>query len=119
LDGAGILRGYDRADWLYGGESTDTLNAGSDDYFIFGGSTEDDLRDVVYAGDGDDRVDGSYGNDQIYGGAGNNTINSGFGHDRLNVIYGGGGDRFFHLGIFDHRSDWIQDYDQAEGNLLV
>lgn len=31
----------------------------------------------------------------------------------------GGGDRFFHLGIFDHRSDWIQDYDQAEGNLLV
>ena len=73
-----MLRGYDGADWLYGGESTDTLNAGSDDYFIFGGNTEDDLRDVVYAGDGDDRVDGSYGNDQIYAGAGNNTINIGF-----------------------------------------
>ena len=32
---------------------------------------------------------------------------------------GDGGDRFFHLGIFDHGSDWIQDYDQTEGDLLV
>jgi Ca2+-binding RTX toxin-like protein len=78
LDGADILRGYGGADWLYGGESTDTLNAGSDDYFIFDGNTEDDLRDVVYAGDGVDRVDGRYENDQIYGGAKNDTINIGF-----------------------------------------
>ena len=54
------------------------MNVGSDDYFIFGSNTEDDLLDMVYAGDGDDRIDGSYGNDQIYGGAGNNTINIGF-----------------------------------------
>ena len=54
------------------------MNTGSNDYFIFGGNTEDDLRDVVCAGDGDDRVDDSYGNDQIYGDAENDTINIGF-----------------------------------------
>ncbi|MDB4210973.1 hypothetical protein N9769_01205 [Ascidiaceihabitans sp.] len=77
LDGASILRVFNGANWLYGGEITDTLNAGSDDYFILGGNTEDDLHDVVDAGDWDDRVDGSYGNYQIYGGAGNDTINIG------------------------------------------
>ena len=44
-------------------------------------------------------------------------FNGGFGHDRLNS--GEGSERFFNLGIFDHGSDWIQDYDQAEGDLLV
>ena len=78
MDGADILRGYGGVDCLYGEESTNTLNAGSDNYFIFGGNTEDDLRDVVYAGDGDDRVDGNFGNDQIYGSAENDTINIGF-----------------------------------------
>jgi hypothetical protein len=91
LDGADILRGYGGADWLYGGESTDTLNAGSDDYFIFGGNTEDDLRDVVYAGDGDDQLSDTALSDLIFSGNGFNSIKGGFGHDRLNVVMGAAG----------------------------
>ncbi|MFC3615726.1 calcium-binding protein, partial [Lutimaribacter marinistellae] len=43
--------------------------------------------------------------------------NGGFGYDRVNG--GEGADRFFHLGVADHGSDWIQDYDAAEGDVLV
>ncbi|MFC3616173.1 calcium-binding protein, partial [Lutimaribacter marinistellae] len=32
---------------------------------------------------------------------------------------GDGADRFFHLGVADHGSDWVQDYDVAEGDVLV
>ncbi|MEQ9696012.1 hypothetical protein WNE31_17575, partial [Shimia sp. SDUM112013] len=32
---------------------------------------------------------------------------------------GAGADRFFHIGIRDHGSDWIQDYNAAEGDVLV
>lgn len=32
---------------------------------------------------------------------------------------GSGADRFFHLGVADHGSDWIQEYNAAEGDVLV
>jgi len=32
---------------------------------------------------------------------------------------GGGADRFYHLGIFDHGTDWIQDFNASEGDTLV
>ncbi|MEQ9696011.1 hypothetical protein WNE31_17570, partial [Shimia sp. SDUM112013] len=32
---------------------------------------------------------------------------------------GAGADRFFHIGIRDHGSDWIQDYNAAEGDVLI
>jgi Ca2+-binding RTX toxin-like protein len=32
---------------------------------------------------------------------------------------GTGADRFYHLGIADHGSDWVQDYSSAEGDRLV
>jgi Ca2+-binding RTX toxin-like protein len=53
----------------------------------------------------------------VFGNAGNDFVNGGFGHDRING--GAGADRFFHLGILDHGSDFIQDYNAAEGDLLL
>ena len=40
-----------------------------------------------------------------------------FGFDRLNG--GAGADAFFHLGIADHGSDWVQDYAGMDGDTLV
>jgi Ca2+-binding RTX toxin-like protein len=44
-------------------------------------------------------------------------LNGGFGYDRLNG--GAGADTFFHLGVFDHGSDWVQDYAAAEDDVLA
>ncbi|MEQ9696149.1 hypothetical protein WNE31_18315, partial [Shimia sp. SDUM112013] len=52
----------------------------------------------------------------IFGGDGDDFVNGGFGHDLVNG--GTGGDRFFHIGVLGHGSDWIQDYDAAEGDIL-
>jgi serralysin len=60
---------------------------------------------------------GSALSDEIFGGDGNDFVNGGFGHDRVNG--GDDSDRFFHIGVADHGSDWIQDYDAAEGDVLV
>jgi Ca2+-binding RTX toxin-like protein len=50
------------------------------------------------------------------GGDGDDFLNGGFGFDRLNG--GLGADVFFHLGVADHGSDWIQDYSAAQGDVL-
>ena len=120
---------------------------------LTGGSGTDDLRDVIYGGDGNDLLFGGYGNDLIYGmdgndtiaggfgadelqgqngndvitgsalsdvvfgGAGDDFVNGGFGHDRING--GAGADKFYHLGVSDHGSDWLQDYNAAEGDVLL
>ncbi|WP_413081433.1 calcium-binding protein, partial [Tritonibacter mobilis] len=73
--------------------------------------------DTVIGGDGDDVLTGSSLSDQVFGGAGSDFVNGGFGHDRVNG--GGDADKFFHLGVANHGSDWIQDYDAAEGDVLV
>ena len=65
----------------------------------------------------DDTLTGSAFGDEIFGGDGFDFINGGFGSDRVNG--GAGGDRLFHLGIADHGSDWIQDFSNAEGDVLV
>ncbi|WP_167684739.1 M10 family metallopeptidase C-terminal domain-containing protein [Parasedimentitalea denitrificans] len=153
LDGPDRLIGNGGNDSLLGGDGNDTLNGGAGDDFIFGGETEADLRDIVYAGSGNDSIDAGYGNDLVYGQEGNDTIaggfgtddlqgqdgndvitgsalsdlvfggngddfvNGGFGHDRING--GSGADKFYHLGIYDHGSDWVQDYMAAEGDLLL
>ena len=58
----------------------------------------------------------------MFGNAGNDFVNGGFGHDLING--GDGADKFFHAGgdpdaMLGHGSDWVQDYDAAEGDVLV
>jgi Ca2+-binding RTX toxin-like protein len=137
----------------YGNDEASTLVASDGDDIIFAGVSDADLRDRIFAGAGNDTIEGGYGNDDIYGqngddliiggfgsdtlqgqngndnivgsalsdvlfgNAGNDFINGGFGHDQING--GAGADRFYHLGILDHGADFIQDYDAAEGDVLL
>ncbi|WP_052249760.1 calcium-binding protein [Tateyamaria sp. ANG-S1] len=134
-DGADTLIGGAGNDSITGGTSTDDLRdivfGGAGDDTIDGGYGNDELRgdagndsiaggfgaDTVIGGAGDDTLTGSAFGDLIFGSDGFDFINGGFGSDRVNG--GADGDRFFHLGIADHGSDWIQDYNAAEGDVLV
>ena len=142
-DGNDMLFGGDGSDTIIGGGGDDTISGGSSaadlrdvvyagagDDSIDGGYGNDELRgdggndtivggfgvDDIFGGDGDDQLTGQAWSDLIFGGDGADFINGGFGFDRVNG--GAGGDRFFHLGVSDHGSDWIQDYDATEGDVL-
>ena len=133
--GADTLIGGEGNDRLIGGESKadvrDVIYAGDGDDFVVGGYGNDELRgdegndtieggfgaDTLIGGDGDDVLAGSAWSDEISGGGGDDFVHGGFGNDRVNG--GAGGDRFFHVGIMDHGSDWVQDYDASEGDVLV
>lgn len=143
-NGNDTLNGDDGTDTLNGGAGNDTLTGGTSisdlrdviyggagNDTIYGGYGNDELRgdagddtitggfgaDMVIGGSGDDVLTGAAFSDELFGGDGMDFINGGYGHDRL---YGGAdADRFFHLGIRDHGSDWIQDYDATEGDTLV
>ncbi|MEQ9695215.1 matrixin family metalloprotease [Shimia sp. SDUM112013] len=147
LRGAGgddTLFGFDGADTLSGGAGDDSIEGGATEAdlrdVVFGGAGNDtidggfgndELRgdagndqiagdfgaDTVIGGAGNDTLTGSAFSDLVFGGDGNDFVNGGFGHDRVNG--GNGADRFFHIGIFDHGSDWIQDYDASEGDVLM
>ncbi|PHO03435.1 hypothetical protein CSC82_16235 [Rhodobacteraceae bacterium 4F10] len=134
LDGTDTLIGGDGNDVLVGGSSENDLRdlayGGGGHDSLEGGYGNDELRgdagndtiaggfgaDTVIGGTGNDTLTGSAFADQIFGGDGGDFVNGGFGHDLLNG--GAGGDRFFHIGIADHGSDWIQDYDASEGDIL-
>ncbi|SHM14455.1 Hemolysin-type calcium-binding repeat-containing protein [Roseovarius pacificus] len=111
----------DRGDVIYGGAGNDYIDAGYGNDEVHGGTGDDTLigsygSDTLIGNAGDDRINGGAGADWIYGGDGFDFINGGFAHDRLNG--GAGGDTFFHLGVVDHGSDWIQDYNADEGDIL-
>ncbi|MDO6799544.1 nidogen-like domain-containing protein [Shimia thalassica] len=143
-DGDDVLDGGSGVDTIIGGRGNDTIaDGGTDDDLydvIYGGEGDDDIdggfgndsirgdagndviaggfgADTVIGGTGNDTLTGSAYSDQLFGGDGDDFINGGWGHDRVNG--GDGADRFFHIGIFDHGSDWIQDYDASEGDVLV
>ena len=112
----------DLRDNIYGGSGNDTIDGGYGNDELRGNAGDDSIAggfgaDTVIGGSGNDTLTGSAFGDLIFGGDGLDFINGGFGSDRVNG--GNGGDRFFHLGIADHGSDWIQDYDAAEGDLLL
>jgi serralysin len=134
-DGADTLIGGDGDDLIFGGETDtdlrDVVYGGAGDDTIDGGYGNDELRgdggndsiaggfgaDTVIGGSGDDTLTGSAYGDEIFGSDGMDFINGGFGHDRLNG--GADGDRFYHIGVFDHGSDWIQDYNAVQGDVLM
>ncbi|MFC3616085.1 calcium-binding protein [Lutimaribacter marinistellae] len=112
----------DLADVVYAGDGNDRVDAGGGNDLVFG----QEGNDTISGGFGVDELQGQVGNDVVAGGAlsdlifggdGNDFLNGGFGYDRLNG--GAGADQFFHLGIGDHGSDWVQDYDAAEGDVLI
>ena len=142
--GNDTIYGGNGADRLIGGEGDDRIYGGTDQNDlrdeIFAGPGHDFIdagygNDLVYGDQGNDTLVGGFGVDTLVGQAGDDVIsggplsdlvfgndgadflNGGFGFDRLNG--GGGADKFFHLGIVDHGSDWIQDYSASDGDVLV
>ena len=134
-DGVDTLYGHTGNDVIYGGDGPADLRD-----IIHGGMGDDWIdmgygNDLTFAGLGNDSVEGGYGADEIngqegndqlsggvlsdliYGGDGFDFINGGFGHDRLNG--GLGGDRFYHLGVAGHGSDWVQEYNATQGDVLM
>ncbi|SPF80946.1 Bifunctional hemolysin/adenylate cyclase [Pseudoprimorskyibacter insulae] len=134
-DGSDTILGGDGDDFIYGGATEadlrDVVYAGNGNDVVDGGYGNDELRgdagndtmeggygaDTLIGGDGNDQLSGSAWGDVLYGGAGDDFLNGGFGFDRLNG--GSGADRFYHVGVAGHGSDWIQDYDPTQGDLLV
>lgn len=133
-NGTDTLLGGTGNDRIIGGSAEDDLRdlvlAGAGDDIVDGGYGNDELRgetgndtmeggfgvDTVIGGDGDDVLTGSAFSDLVFGGDGLDFINGGFGSDRVNG--GDGGDRFYHVGLLGHGSDWVQDFDGAEGDAL-
>ena len=108
-----LVFGGDGRDNIDGGHGNDELNGGAGNDTVSGGFGSD----TVIGNEGDDLIGGGAGSDLMFGNAGNDTLNGGFGFDRMNG--GTGADSFFHLGVADHASDWIQDYNAAQGDVLV
>ncbi|UWQ19649.1 calcium-binding protein [Jannaschia sp. M317] len=112
----------DLRDVIFGGDGNDTIDGGYGNDELRGDAGDDSIAggfgaDTVIGGVGNDTLTGSAFGDVIFGGDGMDFINGGFGSDRVNG--GVDADTFFHLGIADHGSDWIQDYNGAEGDVLV
>ena len=79
VDGIGLNQ-LVAADFIFDGSSIGTVITGQDD--------EDDL----FAGAGDDSLDGLEGNDRLFGEAGDDTLRGGLGNDLL--VGGAGADVF-------------------------
>lgn len=112
----------DLRDVIYGGAGDDRISGGGGNDSASGGTGNDTLdggpgADTLIGNDGNDVLSGGAGSDEMSGNAGDDWLNGGFGHDRMNG--GAGADSFYHLGISDHGSDWIQDYSAAAGDRLI
>ena len=112
----------DLRDQIFGGAGDDSIDAGAGNDLVFGQDGNDTIAggagvDELQGQDGDDVITGSNFSDLVFGGAGNDFVNGGFGHDRING--GTGADKFFHVGVEGHGSDWVQDYVAADGDVLL
>ncbi|ETX26724.1 hypothetical protein RISW2_20545 [Roseivivax isoporae LMG 25204] len=107
---------------IYAGAGNDSVEAGHGNDLVFGQDGNDTIAggfgvDQLQGQNGNDVITGSAFSDLVFGGAGDDFVNGGFGFDRING--GTGADRFFHAGAEGHGSDWIQDYNAAEGDVLL
>ena len=141
-DGADSLDGGSGSNRLNGNGGDDVLTSGADSTgnLIYGGSGNDSASggggtDTIYGQDGDDVLSGGQGadflvgqlgndtlsggaqQDSLFGGDGNDFLNGGFAFDVLNG--GAGADRFYHAGVVGHGTDWVQDYNAADGDVLI
>jgi Ca2+-binding RTX toxin-like protein len=107
-----VLYGSNYDDFIYGMAGNDELHGGAGNDMMAGGAG----TDFIVGNSGNDVLTGSGLSDLLYGGPGDDFVNGGWGYDRING--GTGADRFFHIGIFDHGSDWVQDYSADEGDVL-
>jgi Ca2+-binding RTX toxin-like protein len=120
-----IIGGESRSDLrdvIFAGDGNDTADGGYGNDEIYGGAGDDLLLggwgvDTLVGNAGNDRLAGGAFSDLLFGGPGDDFLNGGFGFDRLNG--GRGADAFYHLGVRDHGSDWVQDYARAEGDVLM
>lgn len=112
----------DLRDVIYAGAGNDSIDGGYGNDLLYGQDGNDTIAggwgaDEVIGQGGDDVLNGAVYSDLVYGGDGRDFINGGFGHDRING--GAGADVFYHLGIVDHGSDWIQDYTASDDDVLL
>ncbi|MCV2890688.1 calcium-binding protein [Ruegeria aquimaris] len=118
----GGLALIDIRDVIFAGAGNDSVDAGAGNDLVYGMDGNDTIAggagvDELQGQDGDDVITGSNFSDLVFGGAGNDFVNGGFGSDRING--GAGADKFYHAGVEGHGSDWVQDYDAAEGDILL
>ncbi|MGR3458082.1 MAG: nidogen-like domain-containing protein [Pseudooceanicola nanhaiensis] len=112
----------DLRDLVYGGDGHDEIDGGFGNDELRGDGGNDTITggagvDTIIGGNGDDVLTGQTWSDVILGGDGMDFINGGFGHDRVNG--GADADRFYHLGVEGHGSDWVQDFSDTGGEVLV
>jgi len=98
-----------------GGENI--AGGGHDGQTVYAGAGNDTVngtgnRDLIYSGSGNDTVKGNDGNDTIYGGSGSDTINGNNGDDTIiggfgsDLLTGSNGhDRFVYLSVADSNAD--------------
>ena len=112
--------------FIYGTPGGDSIaGGGHHGQIIFAGAGNDTINgtgksDLVYAGSGNDTVKGNDGDDTIYGGSGSDTINGNNGCDTIIGGYGAdnltgsnGDDRFVYLSAADsnaNRFDVVSDF---------
>ncbi|MEP3632940.1 MAG: calcium-binding protein [Shimia thalassica] len=114
---------FDLQDIVYAGAGNDTVNGEYGNDSLRGDSGDDLLiggirgSDTLIGGTGQDTLNGGSYADVLFGGDGADFLNGGFGFDRLNG--GAGSDRFYHAGVRGHGTDWVQDYQASENDVLV
>jgi len=99
-----IIIGSNHADFITGDAGMNTLYGGAGDDCLFGGAG----GDALFGGDGDDLLEGGDGADWLYGGAGNDLLAG-----------GSGADSFVHSGSAQDGTDWVLDFNPAQGDVLV
>ncbi|WP_249779210.1 VCBS domain-containing protein [Bradyrhizobium sediminis] len=112
--------------YVYGTPGGETIaGGGNDSQIVYAGAGNDTINgtgkcDLLYGGSGNDTLKGNDGDDAIYGGSGRDTIN---GNNGCDIIVGGygadsltgsnGDDRFVYLSVADSnaaRFDTISDF---------